>query len=139
VSGFASVNTRIASAGRTHRTGLAPVPKLLILSAILCATTIAGCARRSDPQATANAAAQSESRACRSAKALLEPPVAPDCEFRGSDSRTVDPDQFARLTLDYERECYRRAEKVARDRLRQLQASRKCEIRLVRHSPAVIQ
>jgi hypothetical protein len=129
MSRFASAITSIASTGRTHRTGIALVPKLLLLSAICCATTIAGCASHSDRQAA---------QSCRPMKALLEPQPAPDCEFRGSDPKTVDPDEFARLKLDYERQCYRRAEKLARERLRLLQASKQCGTRPVRHSPAAI-
>jgi hypothetical protein len=119
-------------------TGLALAPKLLMLSAILCATIIAGCARHPDKQVAAIAPAQPEAAACRSVDALLEPQPAPDCEFRGPDLKTVDPDQFARLKLDYERQCYRRAEKMARDRLRLLQASKECATRPVRHAPALI-
>ena len=71
-------------------------------------------------------------------KALLKPQPAPDCEFRGADAKTMDPDLFARLKLDYERQCYRRAEKIARDRLRVLQASARCEVELAPYSPAVV-
>ena len=129
MSRFASAITSIASAARTPCTGLTLAPKLLLLSAILCATTIAGCANHSGQQAA---------QSCRSVKALLEPQPAPDCEFRGSDPKTVDPGEFARLKLDYERQCYRRAEKLARERLRLLQASKQCGTRPVRHSPAAI-
>jgi hypothetical protein len=109
-----------------------------MLSAILCATTIAGCARHSDKQAAAIAPAEPESRACRSVRALLEPQPAPDCEFRESDLKTVDPDEFARLKLDYKRQCYQRAEKMARDRQRLLQASKECDTKPARHASAVI-
>jgi hypothetical protein len=33
----------------------------------------------------------------------------------------VDPDQWARLRLDYERQCYQKAEKIVRQRLVMLQ------------------
>jgi hypothetical protein len=45
----------------------------------------------------------------------------------------VDPNEWARLKLDYERQCYQEAEKAARDRLRLLQASSTCEIDSVQH------
>jgi hypothetical protein len=66
--------------------------------------------------------------------ALLKPQPVPDCEFKGADSKAVDKDVFARLKLDYERQCYQNAEKVARERLRLLQASSKCEIEPVHRS-----
>jgi hypothetical protein len=54
-------------------------------------------------------------------RALLTPQPAPDCEFDRTDLKTVDPDQWARLKLDYERQCYQKAEKVTRQRLVSLQ------------------
>lgn len=136
MSRFGSANTRIVSSGRTHRTGGAVAPKRSIVFAILCAATAAGCARHSDQQVAGMDPAQSELQACQSMRPLLEPQPAPDCEFRESNLKTVDPDAFARLKLDYERQCYRRAEKLARDRLRLLQHSNRCEIRPVRRSLA---
>ena len=59
---------------------------------------------------------------------LLAPQAAPDCEFKRANIATVDPNEWARLKIDYERQCYQDAEKIARDRLRQLQASSTCEI-----------
>jgi hypothetical protein len=100
---------------------------------------MAGCARHPDKQVAAVAPAQSESGVCRSVNELFEPQPAPDCEYRRSDLRTVDPDAFARLKLEYERQCYRQAEKLARDRLRRLQASQNCETRPGRHASAVMQ
>ena len=102
--------------------------------AILCAATAAGCARHPDQQVAGMDPAEFQS--CQSVRPLLEPQPAPDCEFRESNLKTVDSDAFARLKLDYERECYRRAEKLARDRLRLLQHSNRCEIRPVRRSLA---
>ena len=52
----------------------------------------------------------SEQRIRRPDRALLAPQPAPDCEFRGADDlKPVDPDQWARLKLDYERQCYQKA------------------------------
>jgi hypothetical protein len=112
------------------------VRKLPSLAVLWCAVALAGCAAhpgQGDSQAEqaragATADQASPSRINRSSRALLLPQPAPDCEFRGADPRSVDPAVFARLKLDYERQCYQRAEKVARERLRLLQASRLCEI-----------
>ena len=125
------------------------VPKLLTVSAISCAMAVAGCARnpaqpevRAEPivkaepmHAAAPARGYPELRIRRPARALLVSQPAPDCEFRGADRNTVDPEEWSRLKLDYERQCYQRAEKIGRDRLRQLQASSsRCEIEPVRHA-----
>jgi len=55
--------------------------------------------------------------------ALLTPQPAPDCDFKRSDLKTVDPDEWARLKAEYERQCYEDAEKTVRERLGLLQAS----------------
>jgi hypothetical protein len=55
--------------------------------------------------------------------ALLAPQPAPDCEYNRSDLKTVDADEWARLKTEYERQCYRDAEKATRERLGLLQAS----------------
>jgi hypothetical protein len=103
---------------------------------------VAGCAQnaaqrelKEDP---IHAAEQSEPRIRRSDRALLAPQPAPDCAVRRSDFKTLDPDQWARLKLDYERQCYQQAEKVARDRLRLLQTSSICEIEPARRPLAII-
>jgi hypothetical protein len=49
---------------------------------------------------------------------LLASQPAPNCEFTTNDSTIND-----RQRLDYERQCYRHAEMIARDRLEKLQAS----------------
>jgi len=53
--------------------------------------------------------------------ALLAPQPAPDCNFDEPVAKTVDQDQWARLKLDYERQCYQNAEKIVRERLVSLQ------------------
>src|SRR5262245_41186671 len=50
------------------------------------------------------------------ARALMMSPPEPDCQLK-------DPNADERQRLDYERQCYRQAEIIARDRLRLLQAS----------------
>jgi hypothetical protein len=92
-------------------------PKLLTLSTMLLAITVTGCARHSERQIRA---APSEAPTCRPAK--LAPLPAADCEFRGSNLQTVDPQAFARLKAAYERQCHQRAERAARDRLKRLRA-----------------
>jgi hypothetical protein len=138
VSRSASANIGIPAADRAHHAGLAPAARFLILCATLSAMTVAGCARHTDQQTAETTLAKPES-ACRSEQALLEPQPAPDCEFRGSALKTVDPAAFAHLKLDYERQCYRRAEKLARDRLRLLQDLKLCETKQARYSALATQ
>jgi hypothetical protein len=69
--------------------------------------------------------------------ALLSPQPAPDCELKRSDLRTADPDEWARLKAEYERQCYQNAEKAARERLALLQASSTCEVEPVRQRKPV--
>jgi hypothetical protein len=78
-----------------------------------CAVTLAGC--------TCNPL-------CRPDAALLAAQPPPDCEFKGADNKVMDVDEMARLKIGYERQCYRKAEKAARDRLSLLQASSVCVI-----------
>lgn len=155
-------NTTMATAGRAHcaagfldstmtpsrapsRSALRPpaalVRKLIALSALSCAMALAGCASKSPaPELQAShlqiaADRQPSFRIRRPSRALLRPQPAPDCEFREtSDLKPVDPDQWARLKLAYERQCYRHAEQVARERLRRLQAAQMCTVEPVRHS-----
>jgi hypothetical protein len=67
-----------------------------------------------------------ESPICRPDPALLSPPAAPDCTFGRLELKTLDPDRWARLKIEYERQCYQRAEKDVRERLRLLQAASRC-------------
>jgi hypothetical protein len=119
-------------------------PKLLTISLIVLAMGLAGCARepahpelnvaqrevktthiRPSLQARAKTEARQhvELRVRRLDPALLAPQPPPNCEFKRADVKAVDPDQWARLKTEYERQCYQDAEKTARDRLAQLQAS----------------
>jgi hypothetical protein len=57
-------------------------------------------------------------------RVLLAPPKEPNCEFHGQSGQAgADADAVLRMKLDYERQCYRHAEMIARNRLRQLQTS----------------
>ena len=55
-------------------------------------------------------------------RSLLEPQPSPDCTFKGPLSNPVTAEEM-RMKLDYEQQCYRQAESIARDRLLQLQNS----------------
>jgi hypothetical protein len=140
--------------GRPHAAGLKLFgPKLLTVCVILCSLSFAGCARDpaqrevspalhegKAPPTRAPVRARRYSEPVRYAEpkirrpdlALLSPQPVPDCEFKRSDLKTVDPDEWARLKVEYERQCYLDAEKIARDRLALLQASSTCEIEPVR-------
>ena len=128
-------------------------PKLLTVCVILCSMSFAGCARN-PPQREVSPALRegkappvhapvrtrrysepyryAEPKIRRPDPALLSPQPAPDCEFKRSDLKTVDPDEWARLKIEYERQCYRDAETAARERLTLLQTSSTCEIEPVR-------
>lgn len=112
-------------------------PVLLIPPSIVCAIGLASCAQNSaQPGIEANhGPVQIHSRAQIATHvhhhnqkhprpldlALLAPQPAPDCNFDEPVSKTVDADQWARLKLDYERQCYQHAEQVVRERLVSLQ------------------
>jgi hypothetical protein len=103
----------------------------LIISALSSVIALAGCAShpaqresQAEPSESAESADHtSPPRIHRPSRALLTPQPAPDCEFRGAAPKTMDSDVFARLKLDYERLCYKKAERIARERLGRLQAS----------------
>jgi hypothetical protein len=94
--------------------------------------TLSACAPSPGPE-TAQAsiappvAEQQKPQICQPDSALLVPQKAPDCVFGRPDLKTLDPEQWARLKVEYERQCYQRAERTTRERLRQLQAAMKCE------------
>ncbi|MEH2552051.1 hypothetical protein V1283_008696 [Bradyrhizobium sp. AZCC 2262] len=126
-------------------------PKLLTVCVIFCAMSFAGCARNPAQREVAlhegKAPAirapvrirryaepyrHAEPKIRRPDPALLSAQPAPDCEFKRSDLKTVDPDEWTRLKVEYERQCYLDAEKAARERLTLLQTSSTCEIEPVR-------
>jgi hypothetical protein len=127
--------------------------RLLTLGVILCSMSFAGCARNPAQREVGPALHEDKAPSIRAPLrtrrpvepyrhaepkirrpdlALLSPQPAPDCEFKRSDLKTVDPDEWARLKVEYERQCYLDAEKAARERLALLQASSTCEIEPVR-------
>jgi hypothetical protein len=121
-------------------------PKLRTIFLVVCATGVTGCASNpaqrdlevgTPPQRVVRVAAvrvparvhvrserrqHAESRVRRPDPALLAPQPTPDCEFKRTDLKAVDPEEWARLRVEYERQCYQDAEKAARDRLNELQA-----------------
>jgi hypothetical protein len=117
-------------------------PKLVTVAVIACAIGMAGCARNpaqhelrpvqrevrvapvrsaARPRAYTRAPRHAEPRVRHPDAALLEPQPAPNCEYKRADIKAVDPDEWARLRTEYERQCFQDAEKAARDRLSQLQ------------------
>ena len=101
------------------------------LSAVLvlcaCAPNSTDLESRHDPAQATVILGHPESQLCRADRTLLAPPHAPDCGFDRSDLKTLDPDQWARLKVEYERKCYQNAEQVVRERLRLLQAANRCQ------------
>jgi hypothetical protein len=136
----------------------APAPKLLTASVILCSMLLAVCARNPAQREVSPVVHEGKAPPVRTAvrprrypepyryaaprirrpdPALLSPQPAPDCEFNGSGLKTVDPNEWARLKVEYERQCYLDAEKAARERLALLQTSSTCEVEPVpQRSPA---
>lgn len=130
-----------------------PARKLLTVCVIFCSMSFAGCARNPAQREVGSALQEdkappvrapvptrryaepyrhAEPKIRRPDLALLSPQPAPDCELKRSALRTVDPDEWARLKVEYERQCYQNAETAARERLALLQASSTCEIEPVR-------
>jgi hypothetical protein len=113
------MTNRVAKASRIARRLAVALPVLAPLSA---------CAPGPSPE-TAQASSRAEMQqtpVCRPESALLAPPSAPDCTFGRLELKTLDPDRWARLKVEYERRCYQQAEKNVRERLRLLQAGSSC-------------
>lgn len=104
-----------------------------VLSILLCMAPLAGCdnLRHALVAQPASIAAWPIAKASipLPVHALLIAPEEPDCEFK-----TTDPNADERQKLDYERQCYRHAEIIARERLRLLQASVRRMARAINHS-----
>ena len=98
--------------------------KTAVLLTAAVAAVLAGCAQQRGEQEANAALPEPPPR-----PAYCEPRPAPDCEFKGSNLKTVDPAEFSRLKLAYERRCVRHAEKAERERMRELYASGACEDR----------
>ena len=130
------------------------VPRFLTVCVTLCSLSFAGCARHSAPPELNPALHEGNAPAPRVTArprrvpetiryvrpnirrpdpALLAPQPTPDCEFKRPDLKTVDADEWTRLKVEYERQCYQDAEKAARERLVLLQTSSSCEVEPVQH------
>jgi hypothetical protein len=104
-----------------------------LVAAPLLLAALSACAPTPAPEGAQAAIAPArtemqETPACRPDPALFTPQAAPDCAFGRRELKTLDPDQWARLKIEYERQCYRNAERVVRERLKLLQAAARCEI-----------
>jgi hypothetical protein len=95
-----------------------------------CVPHAADVQSRSEPiPATAvSAPSRSDTQICRPSAALLAPPSAPDCVFKRTALRTIDPGRWTRLKVEYELQCYQNAEHAIRQRLRLLQAANRCQV-----------
>jgi hypothetical protein len=103
-----------------------------LATVMLFVIMLAGCAPAQSPEMaqaaiTSRRAELRESPICLPDPSLLTPQSAPDCKFGRHALKTLDPDQWARLKVEYERQCYLRAENAVRERLRRLQASIQCD------------
>ena len=127
-------------------------PAFVTVCVVLCSMLAAGCTRNPPEREISSARHEVKAAPVRAAArprqysertyakpiirrpdaALLAPQPAPDCEFNRPTVSAVDPNEWARLKLEYERQCYQDAEKAARERLSLLQASGTCEIEPVR-------
>jgi hypothetical protein len=96
--------------------------------ALACVLLVSGCAGSAPQPETRSEPVRTPAQMCHIDRALLTPVHAPDCGFGRADLKTVDPEQWTRLKLEFERKCYQSAEKTARERLRRLQAAAKCEV-----------
>jgi len=98
---------------------------------IACTLAISGCAGNApspDPTRSGGASTPPATQICHIDHALLTTARAPDCGFGRYDLKTVDPEQWTRLKLEFEKTCYQRAEKTVRERLRHLQMASRCGI-----------
>jgi hypothetical protein len=102
-----------------------------VFTVVTCAVALAGCActtRSSMMSQTANSKKVTESKKFIESQSrtpiplpaapLLSPQPEPSCEFETTESKADE-----RQKLDYERQCYRHAEMIARSRLQLLQGS----------------
>jgi hypothetical protein len=134
-TGLASRRDRVVGKGPI-RTWLRRSARLSggLLGAGLCALVLAGCSTNhtfpgigNSHTASAAAPTRLASRRfhARPVQTAIAPLPEPDCNFKngpGGD-RGSDNGEALRMKLDYERQCWRQAEMIVRDRLRQLQAS----------------
>jgi hypothetical protein len=118
-----------------ERCAALPVGARGLLPGAACALVLAGCAGLCDELIEGADAfnartdlALADTFQDAAHRALLVPPSKPECEMAASGQRLapqgeVDADLALRIKLEYERECYRRAEARVRRQLRALQAA----------------
>jgi hypothetical protein len=109
------------------RQAVRAAPLAVLIALCACAPTSTDIASHSDPAQQAAVSGHSDPQICRPARTLLVPPHAPDCSFDRAELKTLDPDEWARLKVEYERKCYQTAERTVRETLRLLQAANRCE------------
>jgi hypothetical protein len=102
--------------------------KLSHLRILACVLVVSGCAGSAPHVEMKSDPVHTPAQMCHIDRALLMAVHAPDCGFGRADLKTVDPEQWAHLKLEFERKCYQNAEKVARERLRRFQAAARCEV-----------
>jgi hypothetical protein len=117
--------SQYGSAGR-RATAQLRAPVTIAITALV----LAGCAQQSEQHEATVAAGKAKSASCQAERSRLVSLPEPDCEFRAVRQGTVDADEFARLKLAYERQCYQRAERAARRQLQELRTLRVCEGKL---------
>ena len=115
----------LAAGAHTQARGRARFSRLCALP---CVLVVSGCAGSAPQVETRSEPVHTPAQMCHIDRALLTPAHAPDCGFGRADLKTVDPEQWARLKLEFERKCYQNAEKIARERLRRLQVAARCEV-----------
>jgi hypothetical protein len=108
--------------------GVAKAPRIArrLAIALPLLAPLSACAPGPSPETAVVRGEMQQTPVCRPDSALLVPPTAPDCAFGQHELKTLDPDRWARLKIEYERQCYQRAEKDVRERLRLLQAASRC-------------
>jgi len=113
-----------------------------VLATTLCGVVLAGCGPGHGEQGPVRPAARAHIPV--PGAALLEPQRVPACDYKGAgpeqailrkphDPKAADAAAEAalRTKLDYERQCYRHAELIVRQRLHALQASVRATIRAI--------
>lgn len=118
----------------------------MALAAALCGAALSGCSS-SSTEGEVSARSLTKSAAAYSGRAhvsiplpdhaLLEAQPAPKCEFKSAGGKTDKGGDTALMKLDFERQCYRHAEILARQRLGLLQASVDQTIKAVQRNKQV--
>jgi hypothetical protein len=110
------------------------VRSFLVIAAVPCWFVLAGCSTALvQPKAETSAGPPTHRYVpARKLRALLAPQTPPNCDYMGPENEGLDADLWAQIKLDYEKQCYQRAEARVRRRLHQLQSGVR-ELRPVAH------